>query len=39
MRVKCLAQEHNAVPWSGLEPGPLDPVPSAQRTAPQEDRI
>ena len=20
MRVKCLAQEHNAVPWQGLEP-------------------
>ena len=25
MRVKCLAQEHNAVPRPGLEPGPLDP--------------
>ena len=24
-RVKCLAQEHNAVPQSGLEPRPLDP--------------
>ena len=23
-RVKCLAQEHNAVPRPGLEPGPLD---------------
>ena len=25
MRVKCLAQEHNAVPQPGLEPGPFDP--------------
>ena len=24
MRVKHLAQEHNTVPWPGLEPGPLD---------------
>ena len=24
MRVKCLAQEHNAVPWPGLEPEPPD---------------
>ena len=24
MREKCLAQEHNAVPKPGLEPGPLD---------------
>ena len=24
MQVKCLAQEHNAVPWLGLEPGLLD---------------
>ena len=24
MRVKCLDQEHNAVPWPGLEPGALD---------------
>ena len=29
MRVKCLAQEHNAVPRSGLEPGPPDPESSA----------
>ena len=25
MRVKYLAQEHNAVPRPGFEPGPLDP--------------
>ena len=25
IRVKCLAQQHNAVPRPGLEPGPLDP--------------
>ena len=24
MRVKCLAQQRNAVPWPGLEPGPPD---------------
>ena len=29
MRVKCLAQEHNAVPQTGLEPGPPDPESSA----------
>ena len=29
MRVKCLAQEHNAVPRSGLEPRPPDPESSA----------
>ena len=29
MRVKCLAQEHNAVPWPGLEPGPPAPESSA----------
>ena len=29
VRVKCLAQEHNAVPRPRLEPGPLDPEPSA----------
>ena len=29
MIVKCLAQEHNAVPRPGLEPGPLDPESSA----------
>ena len=25
MRVKCLAQEHNAAPRPGLKPGPPDP--------------
>ena len=29
MRVKCLAQEHNAVPRPGLEPGPPNPESSA----------
>ena len=29
MRVKCLAQEHNAVPRPGFEPGPFDPESSA----------
>ena len=29
MGVKCLAQEHNAVPRPGLEPGPSDPESSA----------
>ena len=29
MRVKYLAQEHNTVPWPGLEPGPPDPESSA----------
>ena len=29
MRVKCLAQEHKAVPRPGLEPRPLDPESSA----------
>ena len=29
MRVKYLAQEHNAVPRPGLEPGPSDPESSA----------
>ena len=29
MRVKYLAQEHNAVPRPGLEPGPPDPESSA----------
>ena len=29
MRVKYLAQEHNAVPRPGLEPGPFDPESSA----------
>ena len=29
MRVKYLAQEHNAVPRPGLEPGPFNPESSA----------
>ena len=29
MKVKCLAQEHNAVPRPGLEPGPPNPESSA----------
>ena len=29
MRVKCLGQEHNALPRPGLEPGPFDPESSA----------
>ncbi len=29
MTVKCFSQEHNAVPWPGFEPGPLDPESSA----------
>ena len=29
MRVKCLVQEHNAVPRPGREPGPPDPESSA----------
>ena len=29
MGVKCLAQEHNTVPWPGLKPGPFDPESSA----------
>ena len=29
MRVKCLAQEHNAVPRPGLQPRPPDPESSA----------
>ena len=34
MRVKCLAQEHNTVPWPRLEPGPLDPESSALNIRP-----
>ena len=34
MRVKCLAQEHNAVPRPGLEPGPPDPESSALTVRP-----
>ena len=34
MRVKYLAQEHNAVPRPGLEPGPLDPESSTQTIKP-----
>ena len=29
MRLKCLAQEHDAVPWPGLEPGLLNLESSA----------
>ena len=29
IKVKCLAQEHNAVPRPGLEAGPFDPESSA----------
>ena len=29
MIVKCLAQEHSAMPRPGLEPGPPDPESSA----------
>ena len=29
VRVKCLAQEHNAIPWPGLESGPLNLESSA----------
>ena len=29
MKVKCLVQEHNAVPWPRLEPGPIDLESSA----------
>ena len=29
MGVKCLVQEHDAVPRPGLEPGPFDPESSA----------
>ena len=34
MRVKCLAQEHNAVPRPGLEPGQPDPESSALTIGP-----
>ena len=34
MRVKYLAQEHNAVPRPGLEPGPPDPESSALTITP-----
>ena len=34
MRVKCLAQEHNAAPWPGLKPGPPDPESSAATIRP-----
>ena len=29
VRVRCLAQEHNALPWPGLKPGPPDTESSA----------
>ena len=35
MIVKCLAQEHNAVPRPGLELGPSDPESSALTISPQ----
>ena len=35
MGVKCLAQEHNAVPRPGLEPGPFDPESSALTIRPR----
>ena len=34
MRVKCLAQEYNAMTWPGLDPGPLNPESSALTTGP-----
>ena len=34
MRVKCLAQEHNTMARTGLEPGPLHPESSALTTRP-----
>ena len=34
MRVKCLAQERNTLPWPGLEPGPFDPESRALREWP-----
>ena len=34
VRVKCLAQEHNTITRPELEPGPLDPEPSALITRP-----
>ena len=34
MGEKCLGQEHNAVPQPGLEPGLLDPEPSAPTIRP-----
>lgn len=34
MKVKCLAQKHNAVTLVGLELGPLDPESSASTIRP-----
>ena len=34
VRVKCLAQEHNAMTRPGLEPGPLDPLIRQSRLPP-----
>ena len=34
VRVKCLAQEHNAMARPGFEPGPLDPESSSLTTKP-----
>ena len=39
MRVKCLAQEHNAVPRPGLEPRPFDPESSALTIRPPRLRV
>ena len=39
MRVKCLAQEHNTMTWPWLEPGPLDPEPSALTTWPPQSSL
>ena len=35
MSVMCLAQEHNVLPRTGLEPEPLDPESSALTIRPQ----
>ena len=39
VRVKCLAQEHNAVPRPGLEPGLLNPESSALTIRPSRFRL
>ena len=39
MRVKNLAQEHNAVPRPGLEPGPPDPESSTLTISPPRLRL
>ena len=35
IKIKCIAQEHNAVPRPALEPGPPDPESSALTIRPQ----